>query len=952
MRRLVPLLFLAAAASGSAAPPNAGKKPVLTAQQQAAAKAKAAAARRAQAGKSGLTPLGARGTSPMALPKGNGPDRIGEPFLGKKQPGSELPAARAMGTALPMRTAAEYDPRIDAKPDVAVVRAAGESWEQIDRAQQSWKLAGAGTFRWLNLAADPLAFHSGGKADGTPHPEEVDLGPGETPLTEGDGPAVLPTPSWLAHIKEHLRRGAASGAEGFWLSCPGYRGDGGFSQFFRGAWKDANGQDWEAPTAPGLFFKTSRVRSDLGLNAVNEILRQTRDYAKEAGRPLQLHLVLDSPLDLAARGRVFPEAAVSRLPIDGIVGQVSLSNARRPLTYEGRRAAAPFERSFLSFSYFANLLDGLQDRALTFSVTNDESAADDGTLYRQALSASLFFPQGRGLETCSRPETALLPKDGATPPPFAVTGLLNLATALREIPSEGADWAGAGTRGIGVLTLDSMTWASGGPRGSSTHTIEGLALPLLKRGVPVQLVPAERVADANFLSRYRVLLLSFDGQKPPGPEVSQGLVQWARAGGTLVLFGGEDAYDKIGEWWEKSGFATPADHFLRQAGPAVDLLQRSTRGAGGGFTPLVSADGSQGRKVYTLALGERAEPGKPVFLRFSDLTPENGAGARVRRVRVLEGDRVRADFTAGSAGERPFLVESSGSRADRESRSADGAGAFLYRFQNLKRESRVEVEMEGAFQISTAASADPGTSLRALNPLLPAIRLASSYPLTSYPLTGAQALYAAGEGTQEIDPVWASALDRGTLVYSGIPAEFGADSASGADFIRGLVRYACGRAGLEYAEGPLIMRRGAYVIAHSVGRTTNLEGLYLDLSKPEVPLVRDPALPYREPALLKQVKLNSKVPTVLFATHRMRLMEANHRITRLVLDGPQGSEGFLRIFPAGMTMTGMEAVDAEGHQVPVDVHPDGRTIRLRYPQQARGLNLTLRWVRPEARLTK
>ncbi|MCX6377332.1 MAG: hypothetical protein NTU88_15075, partial [Armatimonadetes bacterium] len=49
------------------------------------------------------------------------------------------------------------------------------------------------------------------------------------------------------------------------------------------------------------------------------------------------------------------------------------------------------------------------------------------------------------------------------------------------------------------------------------------------------------------------------------------LAAWVRKGGTLVLFGGTDAYNDLPEWWQKAGFASPQDHLLAELGcPAGD----------------------------------------------------------------------------------------------------------------------------------------------------------------------------------------------------------------------------------------------------------------------------------------------------------------------------------------------------------------------------------------------
>ena len=63
----------------------------------------------------------------------------------------------------------------------------------------------------------------------------------------------------------------------------------------------------------------------------------------------------------------------------------------------------------------------------------------------------------------------------------------------------------------------------------------GLALPLLKRGQPVTPVQLENVTLPGFLDEQRVLLLSYQGQKPLSAEVHSHLAEWVKKGGVLVM---------------------------------------------------------------------------------------------------------------------------------------------------------------------------------------------------------------------------------------------------------------------------------------------------------------------------------------------------------------------------------------------------------------------------------
>ncbi len=77
----------------------------------------------------------------------------------------------------------------------------------------------------------------------------------------------------------------------------------------------------------------------------------------------------------------------------------------------------------------------------------------------------------------------------------------------------------------------------GDPEPGDPHLshVYGLALPLLKRGMPVTPVQLENLTVANYLEGFRLLLLSYQGQKPLTPEVHPPLAEWVRRGGLLAV---------------------------------------------------------------------------------------------------------------------------------------------------------------------------------------------------------------------------------------------------------------------------------------------------------------------------------------------------------------------------------------------------------------------------------
>ncbi len=132
-------------------------------------------------------------------------------------------------------------------------------------------------------------------------------------------------------------------------------------------------------------------------------------------------------------------------------------------------------------------------------------------------------------------------------------------------------WLRAGTQGVGVLVSDSLMFQRGNPNPSDPHlgSFYGLALPLVKDGLPVEPVQIESAGKPGFLRRYKALLLTYEGQKPPSPEFHTALVRWVKGGGALVVVDNDnDPYNRVSEWWNTGGntYSTPRLHLFEKLG--------------------------------------------------------------------------------------------------------------------------------------------------------------------------------------------------------------------------------------------------------------------------------------------------------------------------------------------------------------------------------------------------
>lgn len=92
------------------------------------------------------------------------------------------------------------------------------------------------------------------------------------------------------------------------------------------------------------------------------------------------------------------------------------------------------------------------------------------------------------------------------------------------------------------------------------------------RGMPVEPVQIESTyhkSAPGFLRRYKILLLTYDGQKPPSPAFHTALAAWVRAGGALIVLDDDkDPYNHATDWWNSGGrhYDTPRDHLFETLG--------------------------------------------------------------------------------------------------------------------------------------------------------------------------------------------------------------------------------------------------------------------------------------------------------------------------------------------------------------------------------------------------
>ena len=221
----------------------------------------------------------------------------------------------------------------------------------------------------------------------------------------------------------------------------------------------------------------------------------------------------------------------------------------------------------------------------------DHSWEDYRTNWESTLTASLLWPQVWRFEVMPWPERIFHRKypvvdrsrrkrgepvaREAIPPAYA-TELMTVITALNDMEQADIAWD-CGTRGIGVVVSDSMMFQRGDPNPSDPDlgSFYGLAMPMVKHGIPAVPAQLENATIPGALKDHRVLLMTYEGMKPMKPEVHTALAAWVRQGGALVFVDDDrDPYNGVHSWWNDASkgmsYQSPREHLFEQLGLAKD----------------------------------------------------------------------------------------------------------------------------------------------------------------------------------------------------------------------------------------------------------------------------------------------------------------------------------------------------------------------------------------------
>ncbi len=482
------------------------------------------------------------------------------------------------------QTAAPWSSAGNLRSDVAIVYGIDPGLPQRIK---TWRDRGYRIHLMTGVSWGEYQDYLYGRYDGINHEDEAQTERNGKKISHGgDVYYMCPGTNFGKFLCVGVQRALDAGVEAVHLEEPEFWVRGGYSEGFKREWRAFYGEDWQPPhSSVDAQWRASKLKYFLYRRALQQVFDHIQAYNQRTGRKVRCYVPTHSLLNYAHWRIVSPESSLARLiGCDGYIAQVWTGTARTPNRFRGELRERTFETAFLEYGAMQNLVRSTGRRVWYLNDPVEDNPDHDWEDYRvnweSTLVASLFQPEVRHYEVAPWPERVFggnyprkgKPSEREPIPPAYATELQTVMNALNDMNQSRVEWD-CGTTGLGVLVSDSLMFQRGEPTPSDPHLshVYGLALPLLKRGMPVTPVQLENLTVANYLDGFRVLLLSYHGQKPLSPEVHAPLVQWIKRGGALVVVDDDtDPYNRVREWWNSDGqhYGTPREHLFEQLGIA------------------------------------------------------------------------------------------------------------------------------------------------------------------------------------------------------------------------------------------------------------------------------------------------------------------------------------------------------------------------------------------------
>jgi len=492
--------------------------------------------------------------------------------------------------ALNFQTHALWSPRLNIEAGTAIVYGIDAS---LPQRVESWRSHGYHVALMTGVSWGEYSDYLDGRFDGKKHWDEAQMDRDGKMVLHGNNPLIpyiAPSASYGNFLAAGVLRALDAGVEAVFLEEPEFWAKSGWSESFKREWQAFYGTPWQPPdSSPDAQYRASKLKYFLYRRALADVFAAVKQYGEAHHKKIPCYVATHSLVNYAQWRIVSPESSLIDVGADGYIAQVWTGTARTSNAYDGKVQERTFEAAFLEYGAMQNLVRASGRKVWYLNDPIEDNPNHTWEDYRfnweSTLAASLFQPEVSSYELVPWPERIFGPrgtypseadpaKQVPIPAPYE-TELQTVFHALGEMKKSAghAQWLAAGSQGIGVLVSDTLMFQRAAPTPSDERlsSFFGLSLPLLAHGIPVEPVQVESFHRAKIADRYRCLLLTYEGQKPPSIAFHHALVNWVKAGGVLVVVDdGKDPYQSVSDWWntEPRHYVRPMDELFEELGIA------------------------------------------------------------------------------------------------------------------------------------------------------------------------------------------------------------------------------------------------------------------------------------------------------------------------------------------------------------------------------------------------
>ncbi len=488
-------------------------------------------------------------------------------------------------TSLPktiFQTSSKWLPEIDIRADAAVVYGIREKEGlSFNDRVESWRKRGYQTQFMTGIAWGDYMDYYSGKWDGKNHFDVAQVEQEGTAIMHNKlSPYVVPVESFKSYLKsEVVKKAIDAGISTIYLEEPEFWARAGYSEMFKKEWKTFYGFEWEPQDkSPENTYLSNKLKYHLFYHAIKEISEYAKSYGELKGIKVKVFIPTHSLINYTAWQIVSPEASLASLKsIDGYIAQVWTNTARVPNYFNGKRKERVFETAFLEYNTMISMIKPTHREVYLLTDPIEDGIRDWEEYkrnYEATFTAKLLYPTINRFEVMPWPERiytkryktsengneTFIPKDYATQMQIMINSLNDMPVSTNKVN---------GSQGIGILMANSMMFQSfAADKEYSVPLISnfyGQTLPLIKRGIPLQIVHIENLKYEEALQNVKVLIMSYANMKPLLEESHQYIVDWVKKGGVLIYCGADnDPYQKVREWWNSNSnnFDTPSAHLF------------------------------------------------------------------------------------------------------------------------------------------------------------------------------------------------------------------------------------------------------------------------------------------------------------------------------------------------------------------------------------------------------